>query len=119
MDLPAEYVLHPLPLMAVCGIPPPQAQQPAPVERRQERRASVEQLISPGGSVLRPAPALASIPYIDQELGHAILKLIDQWRTIALWEPLASKERPVPGATLEGIFRVIPVDRVHPRAADR
>jgi hypothetical protein len=116
MDLPPEYVLHLLPLMAICGIPPPQqAHQQAPSDKRPERRPSADQLMSPGGSVLKPAPPMASIPYIDQELGHAILKLIEQWRTLALWEPLASRDRQVPGATLEGIFRVIPVDRVDPR----
>jgi len=112
MDLPAEYVLHLLPLMAICGIPPPQAQQSVPVDKGPQRQTSTEQLTSPGGSVLRPRPALASIPYIEKELGQAILKLIDQWRTLALWEPLASKERQVPAASLEGVFRVIPVDRV-------
>jgi len=112
MDLPAEYMLHLLPLMAICGIPPPQAQQSAPIDKRPQRKTSTEQLTSPGGSVIRPPPALASIPYIDKELGQAILKLIDQWRTLALWEPLASRQRQVLGASLEGIFRVIPVDRV-------
>ena len=108
MDLPPEYVLHLLPLMAVCGIPPPQPQFPSPSEIRQERSFSSGE--NSGSS--RPVPTLASIPYIDQDLGRAILKLVDQWRTLALWEPLASKERQVPGASLEGMFRVIPVDRV-------
>lgn len=57
-------------------------------------------------------PTLASIPYIEPELGRAILKVIDQWRTLALWEPFASKDRQVPGASIEGMFRVLPVDRV-------
>jgi hypothetical protein len=104
MDLPAEYVLHLLPLMAVCGLPPPQQHVSSPGERRGEK-AGVDQLAS-------STPTLASIPYIDATLGHAILKLIDQWRTLALWEPFASKERQIPGASLEGMFRVIPVDRV-------
>jgi hypothetical protein len=108
MDLPPEYVLHLLPLMAVCGIPPTQAQSSSPNENRLERSSTLDQ----GGSS-RQTPALASIPYIDQDIGRAILKIIDQWRTLALWEPLASKERQVPGASLEGMFRVIPVDRVH------
>lgn len=114
MDIPPEYVLHLLPLMAICGIPPPQANQQPSSDKRPERKASAEQLFSPGGSVLKPAPPMASIPYIDQELGQAILKLIEQWRTLALWEPLASRDRPVPSASLEGSFRVIPVDRVDP-----
>ena len=109
MDLPPEYVLHLLPLMAVCGIPPPKAQSSSRSEKRPERSLS-----SDNGGSLRPTPTLASIPYIDQDLGRAILKLIDQWRTLALWEPFASKERQVPGASLEGMFRVIPVDRVRP-----
>ena len=108
MDLPPEYVLHLLPLMAVCGIPPPQPQSPSLDEKRPERSLSSGEY---GGSS-RPIPTLASIPYIDQDLGLAILKLIEQWRTLALWEPLGSKERQVPGASLEGVFRVIPVDRV-------
>jgi hypothetical protein len=107
MDLPPEYVLHLLPLMAICGIPPPQPQSPS---QRPERSLSLGEYVASS----RPVPTLASIPYIDQDLGRAILKLIDQWRTLALWEPLASRERQVPGATLEGIFRVIPVDRVAP-----
>ena len=110
MDLPPEYVLHLLPLMAVCGIPPPQPQFPSPSEKRPERSLSSGEYAESS----RPVPALASIPYIDQDLGRAILKLIDQWRTLALWEPLASKERQVPGASLEGVFRVIPVARVTP-----
>jgi hypothetical protein len=108
MDLPPEYVLHLLPLMAVCGIAPPHARNP-PSEKRPERSSSLDSLSS-----IRPPPSLASIPYIDQDLGVAILKLIEQWRTLALWEPLASKTRQVSGATLEGMFRVIPVDRVSP-----
>ena len=108
MDLPPEYVLHLLPLMAVCGIPPTQPQTPSsPVAKPTERRPSTDQLGSSSAT-----PALASIPYIDQDLGRAILKIIDQWRTLALWEPFASKERQVLGSSLEGIFRVIPVDRV-------
>ena len=110
MDLPPEYVLHLLPLMAVCGIPPPQPQSPSPSEKRLERSLSSGEYATSS----RPVSTLASIPYIDQDLGHAILKLIDQWRTLALWEPLASRQRQVPGASLEGIFRVIPVDRVTP-----
>jgi hypothetical protein len=105
MDLPPEYVLHLLPLMAICGIPPPQAQNLPP--RTPERSSSSELLASP-----RPAPSLAAIPYIDSQLGRAILKLIDQWRTLALWEPTASKDRQIPGATLEAMFRMLPVDRV-------
>jgi hypothetical protein len=104
MDLPPEYVLHLLPLMAVCGLPPPQQHISSPGEKRGEK-GSVDQLAS-------STPTLASIPYIDATLGHAILTLIDQWRTLALWEPFAAKERQVPGASLEGMFRVIPVDRV-------
>ena len=104
MDLPPEYVLHLLPLMAVCGIPPPQAQSSSPSEKRPENILSLDKG--------RPIYTLASIPYIDQDLGYAILKLIDQWRTLALWEPLASKEIQTRGATLEGMFRIIPVDRV-------
>jgi hypothetical protein len=107
MDLPPEYVLHLLPLMVICGIPPPQTQSSSPGEKRPPERS----FSSDPGS-LRHAPTLASIPYIDQDLGRAILKLIDQWRTLALWEPFASKERQVPGVSLEGMFRVIPVDRV-------
>jgi hypothetical protein len=111
MDLPPEYVLHLLPLMAICGIAPPQAQAQtkasSPIAKRPERSSGVDQLTSP-----RSSPTLASIPYIDENLGRSILKIIEQWRTLALWEPLASKERQIPGASLEGIFRVIPVDRV-------
>ena len=107
MELPPEYVLHLLPLMAVCGIPPPQPPTSSPNEKRTERSSNFSKAGSP-----QPALRLASIPYIDQELGLAILKLIDQWRTLALWEPFASKERQALGATLEGMFRVIPVDRV-------
>ena len=105
MDLPSEYVLHLLPLMAVCGLPPPQQNVSSPSEKREEKSAIVDPLS------VRP-PTLASIPYIDPGLGHAILSLIDQWRTLALWEQFASRDRQVPGATLEGMFRVIPVDRV-------
>ena len=107
MDLPPEYVLHLLPLMAICGIPPRQPPPSSPNEKRTERSSSFTKPGSP-----RPTATLASIPYIDQDLGRAILKIIDQWRTLALWEPFASKERQVPGASLEGMFRVIPVDRV-------
>jgi hypothetical protein len=107
MDLPPEYVLHLLPLMAICGIPPPQPLPSSPNDKRTERSSSFN---NSGSS--RPTPILASIPYIDQDLGRAILKIIDQWRTLALWEPFASKERQIPGASLEGMFRVIPVDRV-------
>src|SRR5271169_3510102 len=107
MDLPPEYVLHLLPLMAICGIPPPQPPPSSPNDKRTERSSSFN---NSGSS--RPTPTLASIPYIDQDLGRAILRLIDQWRTLALWEPFASKERQVPGVSLEGMFRVIPVDRV-------
>src|SRR5271170_5340004 len=107
MDLPPEYVLHLLPLMAVCGIPPPQSPQapllppssPKEVRSLARRPSSEQRGSSPG-----PAPTLASIPYIDQDLGNSILKLIDQWRTLALWEPVASKDRQVPGASLEGMF---------------
>jgi hypothetical protein len=104
MDLPPEYILHLLPLMAICGLPPPSQDISSPGEKRVENAASVDQPTS--------IPVLASIPYINAELGHAILSIIDQWRTLALWEPFASKERQVPGASLEGMFRVIPVDRV-------
>ena len=107
MDLPPEYVLHLLPLMAVCGIAPLQSTSSPPLEKRPSRSGSIEKPSSP-----RPTATLASIPYIDTQLGTAILKIIEQWRTMALWEPFASKDRQVPGATLEGIFRVIPVDRV-------
>lgn len=109
MDLPPEYVLHLLPLMAICGIPPPQTQSSSSPEKRPPERSFSS---DPTTSSLRLAPTLASIPYIDRDLGRAILKLIDQWRTLALWEPFASKERQVPGVSLEGMFRVIPVDRV-------
>lgn len=106
MDLPPEYVLHLLPLMAVCGIAPPQARSSSPTEKRPpERSLSSDQTI-------KSTRTLASIPYIDQDLGRAILKIIDQWRTLALWEPFASRERQVPGASLEAMFRVSPVDRV-------
>jgi hypothetical protein len=113
MDLPPEYVLHLLPLMAICGIPPPQPPPSSPSEKRTERSPSFTKPGSP-----RPTPTLASIPYIDQDLGRAILKIIDQWRTLALWEPFASKERQIPGASLEGMFRVIPVDRVCSQGED-
>jgi hypothetical protein len=106
MDLPPEYVLHLLPLMAVCGLPPLQQKVSSPGEKNAEQSTVVD----PSGS---RTPTLASIPYIDVKLGQSILALIDQWRTLALWEPFASKERQVPGASLEGMFRVIPVDRVH------
>lgn len=104
MDLPPEYVLHLLPLMAICGIPPPQVQIQTPSEKRAEKVS--------GAASPRSAPILASVPYIERDLGNAILKIIDQWRTLALWEPLASKQHQIPGASLEGMFRVIPVDRV-------
>jgi hypothetical protein len=106
MDLPPEYVLHLLPLMAVCGLPPLQPKISSPGKKNEEQSTVVD----PSGP---RTPTLASIPYIDVKLGQSILALIDQWRTLALWEPFASKERQVPGASLEGMFRVIPVDRVH------
>lgn len=107
MDLPPEYVLHLLPLMAICGLAPPRSQSSPTLEKRPERSASIESTSAP-----KPIPILASIPYIDGQLGTAILKIIEQWRTMALWEPFASKDRQVPGGSLEGMFRVIPVDRV-------
>jgi len=107
MDLPPEYVLHLLPLMAICGLPPPSQNIPSLTESSPERSSSMDRLSS-----ISSTPTLASIPYIEPELGRAILKVIDQWRTLALWEPFASKDRQVPGASIEGMFRVLPVDRV-------
>ena len=107
MDLPPEYVLHLLPLMAICGLPPPNAPPSSPEEVKPERSPSIDKLSS-----VVSTPTLASIPYIDAELGRAILRIIEQWRTLALWEPFASRDRQVPGASPEGMFRVLPVDRV-------
>jgi hypothetical protein len=107
MDLPPEYVLHLLPLMAVCGLPPPQPQ----IASLTQKRAGTSPLIDKPRSP-RPPPSLASIPYIDADLGRTILGVIDQWRTLALWEPFASRDRQIPGASPEGIFRIVPVDRV-------
>jgi hypothetical protein len=107
MDLPPEYVLHLLPLMAVCGLPPPQPQIASPAQKHVGTSPLIDKPRSPG-----PPPSLASIPYIDVDLGRAILGTIDQWRTLALWEPFASRDRQIPGASLEGIFRIVPVDRV-------
>jgi trafficking protein particle complex subunit 11 len=113
MDLPPEYVLHLLPLMAICGLSPTQTRDrsPSPTLQRTERTASIA---SEKSSSPRPTPTLASIPYIDPTLSRSILAYIDQWRTLALWEPFAARDRQVPGASLEGIFRVVPVDRVVP-----
>lgn len=105
MDLPPEYVLHLLPLMMICGIAPTQSQSP-PI--------SEQDFILDQAKLLSP-PSLASIPYIDLQLGHVILKVIDKWRQLALWEPSASKEWQIPGASLEGLFRILPVDRVSVR----
>ena len=107
MDLPPEYVLHLLPLMAICGIPPPQTPETITGEMALERNASLDSL-----TASRP-PSLASIPYIDPQIGRNILRLIEPWRTMALWEPEASKNRQVPGQ-IEPLFRTIPVDRVSP-----
>jgi len=111
MDLPPEYVLHLLPLMAICGLSPTQQRDrsPSPTLQRTERTPgiSIDKPSSP-----RPTPTLASIPYIDIALSRSILSYIEQWRTLALWEPFAARDGQVPGASLEGIFRVVPVDRV-------
>jgi hypothetical protein len=107
MDLPPEYVLHLLPLMAICGLPPPNGGSLPPVEVRAERSASFDK-----SSSIPSRLSLASFPYIEPELGREILRVIDQWRTLALWEPFASKDTQVPGASPEGMFRVLPVDRV-------
>jgi hypothetical protein len=96
-----------LPLMAICGLPPSQPQVSSPTQKRAGTSPLIDKPASP-----RPPPSLASIPYIDTDLGRAILGAIDQWRTLALWEPFASRDRQIPGASLEGIFRVVPVDRV-------
>jgi hypothetical protein len=108
MDLPPEYVLHLLPLMAVCGLPPLQQAPSSPVGSRSERTPSIDTISSNG----MPAIPLAAVPYIDHDLGRAILAHLEQWRTFALWEPFAARERQVPGASLEGMFHVVPVDRV-------
>jgi len=107
MDLPPEYVLHLLPLMAICGLPPSNPNSPSEGERRKERSTSFDALSS-----VSSAPTLASFPYIEPDLGRALLRIIEQWRTLALWEPFASRDRQVPGVTQEGMFRILPVDRV-------
>jgi len=111
MDLPPEYVLHLLPLMAICGLSPTQQRDrsPSPTLQRTERTPSIS-IDKPSSP--RPTPTLASIPYIDIALSRSILSYIEQWRTLALWEPFAARDGQVPGASLEGIFRVVPVDRV-------
>ena len=108
MNLPPEYVLHLLPLMAVCGLPPLLNPPSSPIEKRFQRTASIDTV----SSVNQPAIPLASIPDIDQGLGRAILEIVEQWCTFALWEPFASRDRQIPGASLEAMFRVVPVDRV-------
>jgi hypothetical protein len=50
MDLPPEYVLHLLPLMAICGIPPSQPPPSSPNEKRSERRSSFNNQMPDGSS---------------------------------------------------------------------
>ena len=116
MDLPPEYVLHLLPLMAICGLSPTHQRDrsPSPTMQRTERTASIASSNTDKPSSPRPTPTLASIPYIDVALSCSILSYIEQWWTLALWEPFAARDSQVPGASLEGIFRVVPVDRVAP-----
>ena len=115
MDLPPEYVLHLLPLMAICGLSPTTQQRdrsPSQTLQRTDSRTPSISLDKPSSP--RPTPQLASIPYIDPGLSRSILAYIEQWRTLALWEPFAARNGQIPGASLEGIFRVVPVDRVLP-----